>query len=132
MQEVFARAFGPGAGYDSSRPYQPYLAAIVRNVVTDFVRVRTRERSLTRNVAPGDLDEIVGEDAPTHPIATIVDLYAIREALSALPEDQQQVFRIRYQHGLSQRAAATRAGLSYQRFRTLESAMVQSVLLLLG
>ena len=54
VQEVFLKAFAPEARrrFDASRPYEPYLAQITRNVVVDYWRQM-------RRYVPSDLDQLI-------------------------------------------------------------------------
>src|SRR5262252_986635 len=54
VQEVFVKAFAPDARqrFDASRPYEPYLAQITRNVAIDHWRQ-------LRRYVPSDLEHLI-------------------------------------------------------------------------
>jgi RNA polymerase sigma factor (sigma-70 family) len=117
VQEVFVRAFRDSArqSYDCRREYAPFLAAIARNLVTDWVRRRRTEFAL-----PDDLAEPRAEDpqlrARNEALLQVVERY-----VTSLPVGLRCVFEQRYVLGRSQTAAASALSLTRQRLRTKES-----------
>jgi len=121
VQEVFVKAFTPEARrrFDASRPYEPYLAQITRNVVVDYWRHM-------RRYIPSDLDQLIDRlslDADTNgstwsdaEAATLVDHY-----VASLDPESRRIHEALYVKGLSQREAAAVLGLGRQVVRTKEA-----------
>jgi RNA polymerase sigma-70 factor (ECF subfamily) len=130
LQEVFIRAFGPSArrSYDTTRDYQPFLAAIARNVATDHFRARRRQLRLLHWVARNESAAERAQASPRARSAETVDVFALERlhrVISQLPPSQKELLRVRFYEDTSQRAAATAMGFSYQEIRTMESTVRQ-------
>jgi RNA polymerase sigma factor (sigma-70 family) len=117
VQEVFARAFRESArrAYDGRRQYSPFLAAIARNLVTDWVRRRRSELPVAH-----DLVDAARDDAAC-PWSDEPVLQAVERYVATLPDGLRRVFEQRYVLGRSQTAAAAALGLTRQRLRTREA-----------
>jgi RNA polymerase sigma factor (sigma-70 family) len=117
VQEVFARAFCDSArrSFDCRRRYSPFLAAIARNLVIDWLRRQRVELALPEEVADLRAD---GAECPwvDEALAHVVEGY-----VSTLPERLKSVFEQRYVLGRPQTAAAAALGITRQRLRTRES-----------
>jgi RNA polymerase sigma-70 factor (ECF subfamily) len=116
VQEVFARAFRENVrrAYDERRQYSPFLAAIARNLVTDWVRRRRSELPVASQLA-----EPADDDAES-PWRDESVLQAVEGYVAALPDGLRCVFEQRYVLGRSQTAAASALGITRQRLRTRE------------
>jgi RNA polymerase sigma factor (sigma-70 family) len=124
VQEVFVKAFAPEARrrFDASRPFEPYLAQIARNVAIDHWR------QLQRYV-PSDLDHLIDRlSLEAEPDAVATDDFADAETvavvngyLASLDEESRRVHDALYIKGLSQRDAATLLGVDRQVVRTKEA-----------
>jgi len=126
VQEVFVKAFAPEArrSFDATRPYEPYLAQIARNVAIDSWR-ETRRYVLT------DLEQLIdrlsleagaeadGAGADARPDAETVAL--VNRYLSELDDNSRRVYDALYVRGLSQRDAARTLGVGRQVVRTQEA-----------
>jgi len=124
VQEVFVKAFAPEARrrFDASRPFEPYLAQIARNVAIDHWR-------LLQRYVPSDLDQLIdrlsleaepdavsGNDFADAETVAVVNSY-----LDALDEESRRVHDALYVKGLSQRDAAALLGVDRQVVRTKEA-----------
>jgi RNA polymerase sigma factor (sigma-70 family) len=124
VQEVFVKAFAPGARrrFDASRPFEPYLAQIARNVSIDHWR------QLQRYV-PSDLDQLIDrlsleaepEGAAGNDFADAETVAVVNSYLASLDEDSRRIHDALYVKGLSQRDAATTLGIGRQVVRTKEA-----------
>jgi RNA polymerase sigma factor (sigma-70 family) len=121
VQNVFLRAFSEKGrrAYDGLRDYGPYLYAIARNVLVDWMRVRGRE-------IPSQWAEleVAMESGPvvedTSPWAAPATMLVVEEYLAALPQDLREVHELRHEQCLSQEQAAERLGVGRQTLRRLE------------
>jgi len=102
-QEVFMAIFEARHTYEPSRPFEPWLFAIARNIAADYTR---------RRWSRAHWEELVAE-LPERPAdssnAAAPELEAV---LAKLPSDQRQAFSMLKLDGLSLEAAAARAGVS--------------------
>jgi RNA polymerase sigma-70 factor (ECF subfamily) len=101
VQDVLLAVHRARHTYDPSRPIEPWIFAIARNVTIDHAR-----RTLSRagwEVMVEELPDAPGDvDAPFAP--------RLDEALERLPAAQREAFRMLKVEGLSVDAAAERAG----------------------
>jgi RNA polymerase sigma-70 factor, ECF subfamily len=82
VQEAFVRAWRAAGSYDTSRPLRAWLFAILRNVVVDEARARSRRPEPTDSpVEPADLERM------DH----LVDEWVVHEALRRIRTDQRVV-----------------------------------------
>ena len=82
VQEAFVRAWRAAGSYDTSRPLRAWLFAILRNVVVDEARARSRRPEPTDTpVEPADLERM------DH----LVDEWVVHEALRRIRTDQRIV-----------------------------------------
>jgi RNA polymerase sigma factor (sigma-70 family) len=124
VQEVFVKAFAPEARhrFDPTRPYEPYLAQIARNVAVDYWRQM-------RRYVPSDLDHLIERlslEAETDRVAahTWTDsetIAVVEHYLASLDEQSRRIHDALYVKGLSQREAAELLGLGRQVVRTKEA-----------
>ena len=108
LQDTFVRAFSVSAreAYDGIRPYSAYLLTIARNLLIDHGRRLQRESRLVGlESAEGENAAVVAADAEESvhekELSGILDRFR-----SALEEDDQRLFQVRYeeQHNLSETA----------------------------
>jgi RNA polymerase sigma factor (sigma-70 family) len=118
LQEVFTRAFEPGArgSYDGLRPYEGYLVGIARNVLHE--RLRNREVATAEpRVDP------VAEAGPAAAEAQVEDREVARllaEFLAACAGPERSLYDLRFEQGLSQDEAAQRLGMTRIQLRRRE------------
>jgi RNA polymerase sigma-70 factor (ECF subfamily) len=103
LQEILMTLHRARHTYDSARPFEPWLFAIVRHVMVDHVR-RRRRTARIEVLADDTLPEVAAPEA-----AMPSDL--LRDALQRLPE-RREAFEMLQVEGLSVAAAAARAGTS--------------------
>ncbi len=106
VQEVFLRLCRQDRAELNGR-VAPWLYAVCRNHALDVVRKCGRVKSL------GETDRIYGDDRDP---ATVVESREgagrIAEMLTHLPDNQQDVIHLRFQHGLSYKEIAEVTKLS--------------------
>ncbi|RYD35749.1 MAG: sigma-70 family RNA polymerase sigma factor [Verrucomicrobiaceae bacterium] len=99
----------------------PWLFTACRNVLTDFRRKSPRSPgtnpssgSISTDVS-GDsraAEAVSPESAPDEALADKETAHALRRLITALPEIQQQVVRLKFETGLAYRDIAAATGLS--------------------
>jgi RNA polymerase sigma-70 factor, ECF subfamily len=124
VQEVFVKAFAPEArrSFDATRPYEPYLAQIARNVAVDCWRQ-------TRRYVLVDLDRLIDQlsleaetdSGGTHARSDAETVALVNRYLAELDDKSRRVYEALYVRGLSQRDAAQVLGLGRQVVRTREA-----------
>jgi RNA polymerase sigma-70 factor (ECF subfamily) len=113
VQEAFFAVWKKPEGYVADRgSVRSWLMSLVHNRAVDSVR---REEALRRRAADAAADP--GEP-PVDPATQVVaelglpqERAAVRDALSAIPEEQRRVIELMYFGGLSQSKIAERLGL---------------------
>jgi RNA polymerase sigma factor (sigma-70 family) len=119
LQEVFIRAFSPGAraAYDSTRPYAPYLRRIAKNLFIDQLRAqgRTLEQSVDTLPDTSETVAVEGEPSADPLVANVLSAY-----LAALPPSLLGVYEQRFVLGNSQEIACSALGVTRRRLRTEE------------
>ncbi len=119
LQEVFIRAFSPGARgvYDSTRPYAPYLRKIAKNLFIDQLRAQGRVLEQLVDTLPdaSGAAPFEGEPSADPLVATVLSAY-----LAALPPPLLGVYEQRFVLGNSQETACSVLGVTRRRLRTDE------------
>jgi len=123
VQDVFIKAFAQPArsSYDGVREYRPFLFALCRNVLVDYLRRRGKEvhmdmaaiELLGDRDPPGPDDELPWADGET--------ILLVEGYLRGLTEREHAVYVQRYVHCRPQIEAAAALGLSRQQLRTAEA-----------
>ena len=110
VQEVLLSVHKVRATYDPSRPFGPWLNAIVRNRLADGARRHARH---SREIAVDNLDVTFAHRAANTSEGTCAaDPQALRQAIRGLPPGQQQAIELMKLRGLSLREASDVTGLS--------------------
>lgn len=91
------------------RPFRPWLHAIARNAVVDYVRARARREGLELSLEAESAPEPVSPPPADPPERLSPELEA---ALAALPASQREAVHLIHVQGLSVAEAASRAGVS--------------------
>jgi RNA polymerase sigma-70 factor (ECF subfamily) len=110
VQDVLLSVHAVRATYDPSRPFEPWLTAIVRNRLVDGAR--RYGRIARREVKVDDLDVTFPELETNEESADPVDAAALYEAVQALPEQQRQAIELTKFRELSLKEAAEVSGTS--------------------
>jgi RNA polymerase sigma factor (sigma-70 family) len=122
-QEIFVKAFSDKArrAYDPQRTYKPFLMAIARNALVDYLRGLSREAKL--DVVQIEGLSVLDESQRAEPLLwTDPQLMSVVERyVASLVAPERAVYLERYVHSRSQEDAANALGLSRQRIRTLEN-----------
>jgi len=102
-QETLMAFFQARHTYDPSRPLEPWLFAIARNIAADHARhfwIRARVEQLMNKIPERPADEERRSDP------------SLEDAMAQLPDQQRQAFSMLKLEGLSIELAARRAGVS--------------------
>jgi len=95
--------------YRPERPFTPWLRAVARNAVIDFLRERGRRRA--RELPVGEIADWADPVAPSEPGEAQLSP-RLRAALERLPGRQREAVELVQIEGLSVVEAAARAGVS--------------------
>jgi len=110
VQDVLLSVHTVRATYDSSRPFVPWLLAIVRNRLVDGAR--RYARIARREIHVDEADVTFSEPEANDDIGEFGDATALQEAVSALPEGQRQAIELLKLKELSLKEAAAVSGIS--------------------
>jgi RNA polymerase sigma-70 factor (ECF subfamily) len=109
LQEVLIGLHTMRRRWDESRPFLPWLHAILRYKLTDAVRRRARERRVRVDLSVEEWGAIVDETAKSEGALTGA---ALEQALSALPAGQRHVIEAVTIDGTSVRETAAELRVS--------------------
>ena len=110
VQDVLLSVHAVRATYDPSRPFGPWLSAIVRNRLVDGAR--RYARIARREVMVGDLDVTFFDLETNEQAADEDDAAVLHEAVRALPEQQRRAIELLKLEELSLKEAAKVSGTS--------------------
>jgi RNA polymerase sigma-70 factor (ECF subfamily) len=104
-QQTFVKAWQAAASFDTTRALGPWLTTIARRTCIDLHRREARR-------AAANLDDV----AAAHPALVTAepdvgrhhDVWAVREAIDALPDDERTIVRWQHVDGLSHQEIAER------------------------
>jgi RNA polymerase sigma-70 factor (ECF subfamily) len=102
-QEALIGVFKSRHTYQTGRPFEPWLFAIVRNVASAYFRRGLQQAMWLESV--GDLPETMAEEGSERTLE-------LREAFSQLSPNQVEAVRLIKVHGLSVAEASRRTGAS--------------------
>ena len=107
-QQTFVKAWRAAADFDPSRELGPWLATIARRTAIDLHRRESRHRAEplveTRRADPSLVSLPTG-------VEHTFDVWAIRQAIDALPPEERDVVRLLHLEQLTQSEAAGRLGV---------------------
>jgi RNA polymerase sigma-70 factor, ECF subfamily len=123
-QEVLLTMHRARHTYDPSRPFEPWLYAVARNVVIDHERGRQARTKW----------EALVEELPERasPASELLGETRLDEALKALPQGQRNVIEMLKVEGLSVESAARRARISPGALRVRAHRAYRALRALLG
>jgi RNA polymerase sigma-70 factor, ECF subfamily len=108
-QQAFLKAWRAAADLDPGREIGPWIATIARRVAIDVYR-----REVVRATEPLDSVPPNNPALASHPdpAEAVYDQWAVRQAVEALPEDEQEVVRLQHFEGLTHAEIAEKLKLA--------------------
>ena len=127
VQEVFAKAFRDEIRrrYERERPYAPFLRALARNVLIDWLRRSQRE--VLFELCSEFSDDGVRNSGDSAVSAERDDVSTVRRYLVNLEPELRVVYELRFVAEEGQHRAAALLGTSRQRLRTLERKLLEGL-----
>lgn len=108
-QQAFLKAWRAAQSFDERRELGPWLAAIARRVAIDLYRRESLRRAdPLDSVQPGDPALVTSPESAE----AIYDVWEVRQAVAALPEDEQEVVKLQHFEGLTHTDIAARLGVA--------------------
>jgi RNA polymerase sigma-70 factor (ECF subfamily) len=108
-QQAFLKAWRAADSLDATREIGPWLATIARRVAIDlYRREAVRAADPLDSVQPGDPALASSPESAE----AVYDIWEVRQAVSGLPEDEQQVVRLQHFEGLTHSEIAIRLKLA--------------------
>ena len=128
VQEVFLKAFAEKAraAYDGQREYQPYLRALARNLLIDWLRRSLREAAESRDIE-ALVDATEADDAADDELFAPELVAATARYVETLPPELKGVHERRFVKAEPQASAAQALGITRQNLRTLERKLVDGL-----
>lgn len=103
-QQAFVKAWRAADSFELGREFGPWLVAIARRTAIDLHRRESvRAADPIESVAPGDPALTAEPEA-----MAIYDVWAVRQAVEGLPEDEREIVRLQHFEGLTQTEIARR------------------------
>ena len=128
VQDVLLSVHAVLATYDPSRPFMPWLLAIVRNRLADAARRYARQAHEVRV----DLDVTFAEVATNTPDEGVGDLEALALAIRELPAAQRQAIELLKLREMSLKEAAAVTGSSVSALKVATHRAMMSLRHVLG
>lgn len=108
VQDVLLSLHTVRATYDPSRPFMPWLLAIVRHRLADGARRYARTAAGEVSLEDRDVTFLdISTNIDTHSFG---DAFALQEAIRALPHGQRQAIELLKLQGMSLKEAAAASG----------------------
>jgi RNA polymerase sigma factor (sigma-70 family) len=121
VQEIFIRAFSRPArvAFDAARPYGPFLGALARNLVVDWMRQRFPR------ISAEDVELFATTPDQAHelepPWADGETMRLVNHYIAQLSPELREIHELRYVEARTQQEACKALGLSRQQLRTREA-----------
>jgi RNA polymerase sigma-70 factor (ECF subfamily) len=130
VQDVLLSVHAVLATYDPSRPFMPWLLAIVRNRLVDAARRQGRQRAHETQV--DDLEVTFGEIAANTADEGIGDVGELEHAIRALPAGQRQAIELLKIQEMSLKEASAATGTSVSALKVATHRAIGSLRRILG
>ena len=106
LQEILISVHKARHTYDGNRPYKPWVYAIARFRLQDYLRAHYSDQ-LREAIDLTELEEILTE----HVTETGLTYESIREEVRKLPEKQATILQLMHQDGYTAREVAEKLGM---------------------
>jgi RNA polymerase sigma factor (sigma-70 family) len=107
-QQAFVKAWRAADSFELGREFGPWLVAIARRTAIDVHRRESvRAADPIESVAPGDPALTAEPEA-----MAIYDVWAVRQAVEGLPEDEREIVRLQHFEGLTHTEIARRLNVA--------------------
>jgi RNA polymerase sigma-70 factor (ECF subfamily) len=130
VQDVLLSVHAVLATYDPSRPFMPWLLAIVRNRLADAARRHGRQQAHEKQV--DDLHVTFADAAANTRDGEMGDVEALAHAIRALPAGQRQAIELLKLQELSLKEASATTGMSVAALKVATHRAIVSLRRLLG
>jgi RNA polymerase sigma-70 factor, ECF subfamily len=107
LQEILISIHKARHTYDGRRPYRPWVYAIARFRLQDYLRAHYADQ-LRHAVDIGDLENILHEDVTESPI----DYESISGEVQKLPGKQATILQLMHQEGYTAKEVAAKLGMT--------------------
>lgn len=130
VQDVLLSVHAVLATYDPSRPFMPWLLAIVRNRLVDAARRYGRQQA--HEISVDDVQVTFGQIATNTTDEGIGDVEALEQAIRALPAGQRQAIQLLKLQEMSLKEAAAATGTSVTALKVATHRAIVSLRRILG
>lgn len=130
VQDVLLSVHTVLATYDPSRPFMPWLLAIVRNRLVDAARRYGRQQA--HEMPVDDLQVTFGQIATNTTDEGIGDVEALEQAIRALPTGQRQAIQLLKLQEMSLKEAGAATGTSVTALKVATHRAIVSLRRILG
>jgi RNA polymerase sigma-70 factor (ECF subfamily) len=107
-QQTFVQAWRAAGSFDPNRELAPWLVTIARRVAIDVHRREARRPHDSVDVVSAS-DPALVTDPPS--VERIYEVWEVRQAVDALPEDEREIVRLQHLEGLTHQVIADRLGM---------------------
>jgi RNA polymerase sigma-70 factor (ECF subfamily) len=130
VQDVLLSVHAVLATYDPSRPFMPWLMAIVRNRLVDAARRYGRQRA--HEVQVDDVQVTFGDVSTNTTEGGIGDVEALEHAIRSLPAGQRQAIELLKLREMSLKEASAATGTSVTALKVATHRAIVSLRRILG
>ena len=130
VQDVLLSVHAVRATYDPSRPFMPWLMAIVRNRLVDAARRYGRQQAHETQV--DDVQVTFGQVPTNTTDEGIGDVEALEHAIRALPSGQRQAIKLLKLQEMSLKEASAATGTSITALKVATHRAIVSLRRILG
>jgi RNA polymerase sigma-70 factor (ECF subfamily) len=132
VQDTFIRLFAAStrSRYDGIRPFGALVRVVTRSALIDHLRKRDKATLLSQadDVEPTALEDWTpGAPLPDQAASSSDEQVKARAFLENLAPEDRDLFRLRFEKGLTQSDAATALGRTRQNVRTLEARLREKI-----
>ncbi|HTP20626.1 MAG TPA: sigma-70 family RNA polymerase sigma factor [Solirubrobacteraceae bacterium] len=108
-QQAFVKAWRAAQSFDEQRELGPWLAAIARRVAIDLYRREAVRATDPLESAPAGDSALISSPESAE---SIYDVWEVREAVSELPAEEQEIVRLQHLDGFTHVQIAERLGVA--------------------
>jgi RNA polymerase sigma-70 factor (ECF subfamily) len=115
--DIFNKALDGFKRFDPGKASFPtWIFSIARNTIIDYYRKHAKETKVRRDTKP---ENSLGSDSPEEKLSRSEEIARLRECISKLNENEQELISLKFSGGITNREIARVTGLSESNVGTI-------------